>query len=134
MFYNPGTKVIDEKGTFKLPPQKKIKIKKPEDKFKGKLRITNVLVLFEQKLIIFAEVKVFLLIVILKQKMIFILFRSIYPTIWFPSPLFLYYPSPPPTTRRRFIALFCELPLSPTVLFIVIISCGTAPLQLQVAH
>jgi hypothetical protein len=38
MFYNPGTKVIDEKGTFKLPPQKKIKIKKPEDKFKGKLR------------------------------------------------------------------------------------------------
>ncbi len=39
MFYNPGTKVIDEKGTFKLPPQKKIKIKKPEDKFKGKLRI-----------------------------------------------------------------------------------------------
>ncbi len=39
MFYNnPGTKVIDEKGTFKLPPQKKIKIKKPEDKFKGKPR------------------------------------------------------------------------------------------------
>jgi hypothetical protein len=50
MFYNPGTKVIDEKGTFKLPPQKKIKIKKPEDKFKGKPRVfMNVLVLFWQK-------------------------------------------------------------------------------------
>jgi hypothetical protein len=69
--------VIDEKGTFKLPPQKKIKIKKPEDKFKGKLRIfKNGLVLFGQKLIVSAEVKVFLPIVVLKQKMNFILFRS----------------------------------------------------------
>ncbi len=79
MFYNPGTKVIDEKGTFKLPPQKKIKIKKPEDKFKGKLRsFMNLLVSFGQKLNISAEVKVFLPISELKRKMNFNPLSSVY--------------------------------------------------------
>ena len=38
----PGTKLADEEETFELPPTKKIKVKKPEDKFQSKKVIEQI--------------------------------------------------------------------------------------------